>query len=186
MDENNNEIICRDCGAKISSIDKYCPNCNAKTSTKSVGLIIAFITVGLLILGNLAALGFLIHKAYKFEQKNRISKFSQKHSYQKSKSIPVNSVDFSSYMRDMQKNIKINWNPPKLTKNTSVTLVYTIGKNGELLSYAVYKSSGNKEMDNSAIEALKATAPFKPLPAAFSKSSVDVKFTFDYNILKNK
>lgn len=36
-------------------------------------------------------------------------------------------------------------------------------------------------MDNSAIDALQKTK-FEPLPTAYKNKSVDVQFTFDYNV----
>lgn len=41
-------------------------------------------------------------------------------------------------------------------------------------------------MDNAAIDALLKTAPFDPLPEGYNGKSIDIQFTFDYNVLKNK
>ena len=94
---------------------------------------------------------------------------------------------FSSYMRNMQRSIKANWNPQKSNSSKRVVLTYKIGKDGKLLKYKVLKSSGDKSMDDAAIKALKKTAPFAPLPEEFKDDSVDVQFTFDYNVFaRNK
>ena len=84
-------------------------------------------------------------------------------------------------MRDLQRRVKMNWDPPKSNENKQVVLFLKIAKNGKLISCLVNKSSGNSIMDKSAINAVYLTAPFKPLPTSFKGSSVDVKFTLDYN-----
>ena len=61
-------------------------------------------------------------------------------------------------------------------------LLFKIAKDGRLLSCSVYKSSGLPNADKAAIEAVKLTAPFRPLPADFKGQSIDIQFTFDYNV----
>lgn len=91
------------------------------------------------------------------------------------------NVDFGPYMRDMQKNIKLNWEPQKLGYSTHTTVLYSIKKDGTLKNVSVLKSSGDKKTDAAAIKAVKKTK-FKPLPTGFDKDSIDVQFTFDYNV----
>jgi TonB family protein len=91
--------------------------------------------------------------------------------------------DFGPYMRDLQRRIKMNWDPPKGNESKRVVLLFKISKDGRLLSVSVHKSSGLATADNAAINAVKLTAPFRPLPPEFRGSSVDIQFTFDYNVL---
>lgn len=91
-------------------------------------------------------------------------------------------VDFSGYMRMLQKKMKVNWNPPKGDTSKRVVLMFTIAKDGSLLDYKITTSSGNEEMDNAAIKALMRTAPFAPLPENYNNPSIDIQFTFDYNV----
>lgn len=91
--------------------------------------------------------------------------------------------DWQSYMKNMQKKIKDCWTPPLNTDSTRVVLLYSINKDGTLQNnYKVLVSSGNKQLDNSAIKALKKASPFKPLPKDFKGDHIDVQFTFDYNV----
>lgn len=99
---------------------------------------------------------------------------------------PVKVTDFSEYMRKVQRKITRKWKPPLSDYSTKVVVNYVIHKNGDLGNYYVAESSGNSRMDVSAMEALKKAAPFPPLPVGFGEESVDVKFTFDYNVYKNK
>ncbi len=99
---------------------------------------------------------------------------------------PVKVTDFSEYMRKVERRITKKWKPPLSDYSTKVVVNYVIHKNGELGNYYVAESSGNSRMDLSAMQALKKAAPFDPLPVGFGEESVDVKFTFDYNVYKNK
>lgn len=90
--------------------------------------------------------------------------------------------DFGPYMADLQRRIKMNWDPPKGNESKRVVLLFKIARDGRLLSCSVYKSSGLASADNAAMQAVKLTAPFRPLPANFRGQSVDIQFTFDYNV----
>lgn len=94
----------------------------------------------------------------------------------------IREPDFGPYMRELQRRIKMNWNPPKGNESKRVVLLFKIAKDGRLLSCSVFKSSGLPGADNAAINAVKLTAPFKPLPAEFKGQSIDIQFTFDYNV----
>lgn len=94
----------------------------------------------------------------------------------------IREPDFGPYMRDLQRRIKMNWNPPKGNESKRVVLLFKIAKDGRLLSCSVFKSSGLPSADKAAIDAVKLTAPFKPLPAEFKGQSIDIQFTFDYNV----
>lgn len=90
--------------------------------------------------------------------------------------------DFTVYMKDLQKNIKKNWAPPRFSKSNSAVLLFKINKDGSLGDCKLFKSSGDSEFDKAALDAVHKTAPFKPLVAGFKGESVDVQFTFDYNL----
>lgn len=90
--------------------------------------------------------------------------------------------DFDLYMKELQRQIKRNWKPPKDTESKRIVVLFKVSKNGALLSQNVYNSSGNSAADNAALEAVKLAAPFKPLPPEFKGESVDIQFTFDYNV----
>lgn len=93
------------------------------------------------------------------------------------------NVDFGPYMKNMQRNIKLNWTPPHCDSSSRTTVFYTIKKDGKLQKVSIFKSSGNKALDNSAIKAIKKTK-FQPLPTKYDKETIDVQFTFDYNVHK--
>ena len=76
----------------------------------------------------------------------------------------------------------MNWDPPKGNESKRVVLLFKIAKDGRLLSCRVFKSSGLPNADKAAINAVQLTAPFRPLPAEYKASSIDIQFTFDYNV----
>ena len=94
----------------------------------------------------------------------------------------IREPDFGPYMRELQRRIKMNWNPPKGNESKRVVLLFKIAKDGRLLSCSVFKSSGLPSADQAALDAVKLTAPFKPLPVEYKNSSIDIQFTFDYNV----
>lgn len=94
----------------------------------------------------------------------------------------IREPDFGPYMRELQRRIKMNWDPPKGNESKRVVLLFKIAKDGRLLSCSVFKSSGLPGADKAAINAVQATAPFRPLPAEFKGNSIDIQFTFDYNV----
>lgn len=94
----------------------------------------------------------------------------------------VREPDFGPYMRELQRRIKMNWDPPKGNESKRVVLLFKIAKDGRLLSCSVFKSSGLQNADKAAINAVHLAAPFRPLPPEFKGQSIDIQFTFDYNV----
>lgn len=94
----------------------------------------------------------------------------------------IKEPDFGPYMRELQRRIKMNWDPPKGNESKRVVLLFKIAKDGRLLSCSVFKSSGLQNADAAALNAVKLAAPFRPLPPEFKGSNIDIQFTFDYNV----
>jgi len=94
----------------------------------------------------------------------------------------IREPDFGPYMRELQRRIKMNWDPPKGNESKRVVLLFKIAKDGRLLSCSVFKSSGLPNADKAALNAVHLAAPFRPLPPEFKGQSIDIQFTFDYNV----
>ena len=93
-------------------------------------------------------------------------------------------ADFKFYLKNMQKRIKKNWKPPKhLDQNSRTVLFFTVNKQGEVTFCKVLISSKDEASDKSAIDAVKAAAPFETLPKAYKGETIDVMFTFDYKVV---
>lgn len=91
------------------------------------------------------------------------------------------SPDFGPYMAELQRRIKRNWQPPKDRDSRQVVVEFTVFKGGELGAVRLSRSSGLSANDQAAISAIRAAAPFMPLPKN-AEDSVDIQFTFDYRV----
>lgn len=91
-----------------------------------------------------------------------------------------NSGYWKKYMLALEANIKTNWKPPKQGESGTTTVLFHVGKDGSLKDLKIIKTSGNIKMDKSVLNAIKKTAPFKPLPKEYKGQSVPIEFDFDY------
>lgn len=90
-------------------------------------------------------------------------------------------ANFGPYMAELQRRIKRNWEPPKDRTSRQVVVEFTLTRSGELRSVRLSRTSGLAKNDQAAIDAIRAAAPYAPLPE-FADESVDIQFTFDYNV----
>ena len=111
--------------------------------------------------------------------------YNNNENYKKSDTEALIKPDFDSYMKELKKDIKTNWNPPKGKENKTVVLLFKIAKDGNLISYKIHKSSGQANVDRAALKAIELTAPFRPLPEDFEGQNIDIQFTFDYRTLNS-
>lgn len=93
--------------------------------------------------------------------------------------------NWGPYMRNLEQRIKRNWTPPKGDSSKRVVIHFVIARDGRLLSAKVAKSSGVPLADRAAMSAVELTAPFSPLPPEFREQSVQIEFTFDYNVINS-
>lgn len=93
----------------------------------------------------------------------------------------VDGVDFNSYMNTMYCTIKKNWHPTENSDAGKVVVSYKIKRDGTIIEPKVV-SSTNKELNQSAIEAIEKSSPLQPLPKKCKKDLIEVSFTFNYNL----
>lgn len=94
--------------------------------------------------------------------------------------------DFGPFLKKMQKRVRQHWHPPQDTVDKTIVLFFTIRQDGRLGDISVKESSGFENADNAAIQAVKDAAPFPHLPVGYKDSSINVEFTFDYNVYIGK
>ena len=92
----------------------------------------------------------------------------------------LSNIDFGPYMRELQRRIKMNWDPPKASSTQKTVVSMRIAKDGRLLSSKIKQSSGSPTADKAALNTINLTAPFRPIPSNYNGQSVDIDFTFDY------
>jgi len=94
-------------------------------------------------------------------------------------------VDFGPYMADMQRKIKREWYPPKGNTSERVQVLFKLSKQGALSDLKILTPGLSEAASHAALEAvINASKNFSPLPAG-SPDSVDIEFTFDYNVFHN-
>ncbi len=93
----------------------------------------------------------------------------------------ISNVNFEPYMRDLMKRIKLNWNPPKGNTSNRIVVKMKLAKDGTLIFKTIMLSSGNKNADKAALDAIDATK-YYPLPAEYDKDAIEIQYTFDYNV----
>jgi TonB family protein len=92
---------------------------------------------------------------------------------------PVDNIN--GYVQDIKNSIIHNWSPPDGMPGYGSVVVFRIGKDGSLTNIKLLRSSGNKAVDDTSINAVKITAPFRPLPDSYSSNNVDIQLNFDDN-----
>jgi len=82
----------------------------------------------------------------------------------------------TGYMAAVTKKIQSIWRSPDVQRNCTVSILFTVDKNGLLVSNAIKKSSGFPNIDQLALQTIKKSAPFAKLPDGAGKFSVDYGF----------
>lgn len=89
--------------------------------------------------------------------------------------------DYGPYMADLQRRAKRQWFPPRGQESRRPVVTFTIGSDGSISNLRIVRSSGASVADEASLQAIRAASPFRPLPVG-SPTSVDIEFTFDYNV----
>jgi protein TonB len=91
---------------------------------------------------------------------------------------------FSWYVDGVNRRVSGNWIQssidPSLAYAQRVVVTFTILRSGDVTNVQVTHSSNNASVDNSAVRAVLESKPLDRLPAAYSGSSVNCEFWFDY------
>lgn len=92
------------------------------------------------------------------------------------------SADFGPYMARLKQRLRRNWHPPRGKSSKTVEVRFVVDRDGKLLALKINDSSGDADADEAALEAVRISAPFSPLPPDFKGSSIPILFTFDYTV----
>ncbi|MBU6451900.1 MAG: TonB family protein [Cyanobacteria bacterium REEB67] len=97
---------------------------------------------------------------------------------------PQAAVDYGPYMANLQREIKSHWNPPIAYVNQVVKVKFKVANDGTVSDVGFLKLSNSKAADDAASAAVQAST-LEPLPPGAPRF-VDIEFTFDYNVFKDK
>lgn len=89
------------------------------------------------------------------------------------------NLDLRPYIAKIKQDIQKKWQAPKGFDSRRVTAQFTITRDGSITNTSVVESSGNEEVDKSALAALQSASPLEPLPKGAPKS-VDIRYVFDW------
>src|SRR5437016_13133107 len=100
--------------------------------------------------------------------------------------VNLNTTDpqYITYFGSIKRSIELVWQYPDLALKYGLQgkllLQFAILNNGELESAVVVRSSGSHLLDEEAVRAVKAAAPFKPIPPWIGKNRVEIVASFEY------
>jgi protein TonB len=70
---------------------------------------------------------------------------------------------------------------PRSRRSGTVLVKFTVGPTGNLLSRVVEKSSGNKLLDEAAMDAVERAAPFPPMPQEIAGEPMEMKVPYHFS-----
>jgi periplasmic protein TonB len=100
--------------------------------------------------------------------------------------IALNTRDpqYMTYFSSIKRNIEFVWEYPepalRYGLQGKLLLQFTILASGELESAQIIRSSGSSLLDHEALRAMKAAAPFRPIPPWIDKKKLTITASFEY------
>lgn len=100
-------------------------------------------------------------------------------------------IDYSPYVEEVHKKVQKNWKVPsrrkieilaKGQKDLLVQIAITVGKNGNIRKAIILKSSKIKMLDDNAMDAIKAAAPFEKFPEDFFNDEIVITLNFNFSL----
>jgi len=111
---------------------------------------------------------------------------------EKGKTLQLNTSElkYQRYLMAMKDAIERRWEYPPIAAASgwqgTLRINFTINKDGTVSNIKVLKSSNYPVLDDAAVTALKLAAPFPPFPDNFTIEEINIKGTFEYDILPNQ
>jgi TonB family protein len=99
-------------------------------------------------------------------------------------SIPLKGYDLLPWATAVIDRLQVNWTLPAVggvPKAAKIGMIVVIKKNGELDSIEIIEGTSLEALDKAALEALRTSLPFPPLPADFPGDLLEITFEFVYN-----
>jgi TonB family protein len=94
------------------------------------------------------------------------------------------AYDISPWVKGVVDKIRNNWTLPPIDESIAmgeVKIFILIGKKGDLMSMEIVKSSNFPVFDETTIEAIRASAPFLPMPDDFPYDKLEAYLVFQFN-----
>ena len=85
---------------------------------------------------------------------------------------------WGGYLAALNRTVEYNWRQVSVTATSRTRIQFRVNRQGEVTSLQLLEASGNTLADQAAIQAVRAAAPFAPLPANATEDTLIVNFTF--------
>jgi len=101
-------------------------------------------------------------------------------------SVSLNTTDpqYITYVGKIRQSIETEWQYPEMALRYGLqgklALEFTILGNGQLEGLRLIRSSGSSLLDNEALRAIKAAAPFPPIPSWIKPNPLRISATMEY------
>ncbi|MEH2252196.1 energy transducer TonB family protein [Nostoc sp.] len=91
-------------------------------------------------------------------------------------------IDITSYLNQLQQQVKQQWLPEVSQSSRRTVLNFTINRSGQVSNLQLAQTSGFGVTDQAALNAIQRSAPFAPLPTGYTSNHIHIQFTFDINV----
>lgn len=101
--------------------------------------------------------------------------------------VSLNTRDpiYISYFNKIKHSIELQWEYPEVALRYGLqgrlSLEFAIASNGQLERLRILRSSGSQVLDSEALRAIKAAAPFPPIPPWIKASPLSVSASMEYH-----
>ena len=101
--------------------------------------------------------------------------------------VHLNTSDplYVSYFTKIKQLIEANWEYPELALRYGLqgklSLEFTIGSSGQIERARIVRSSGSQLLDDEALRAIKAAAPFPPIPSWIKPNPLSIVAAMEYH-----
>ena len=98
--------------------------------------------------------------------------------------LDTKDPQYVTYFNSIKRAIEVVWQYPDLALRYGLQgrllLEFSILGNGDIESAKIIRSSGSNLLDEEALRAVKAAAPFGPIPSWLGKNRIDIVASFEY------
>lgn len=91
----------------------------------------------------------------------------------------VGNFKYHWYLNYVQDRVQRFWTPPTKNDKVKVVVNFKIFANGTISEPKITESSGNTNLDNLAVRAVKLAAPFNKLPPGFAGNEIELNITLN-------